>query len=105
MIFQKKEHYAQFDVTGDSDSEPPFGTSLIGTSGNLVLAMDSALDEITDKASVLIKNRTSLCNFVEKQNRFLAWVRPVLPIDGTIKLPIQTPYFPPLAVGGSPEEN
>jgi hypothetical protein len=106
MAIQKMGHHAQFDGVGGSDSEePPLDGSQIGTSGNLMLSMHRALDDINNKASALLHNRTALYTFVEKQNRLLAWVRPVFPRDGTIKLPIQTPDSTPLAVGGSPEEN
>jgi len=105
MVIQKKEHHAQFDGLGGSDSETPFDGSLVGTSGNLILSMHRALDKINNEASALLYNRTALYTFVEKQNRLLAWVRPFFPNDGTIKLPIQTPDSIPLGIGGSPEEN
>jgi hypothetical protein len=105
MIVQKKERRMKADAMVDSHSGSPSGDSLVENSRNLILSMHRALDDINHEASVLLNNRTALYNFVEKQNRLLAWVRPLLPENGTIKLPIQTPDFPPLGVGGSPEEN
>jgi hypothetical protein len=104
-VIQKKEPHAQSDGVGASASGQPFEDSPVGTSGNLMLSMHRALDKIDNKASTLLYNRTALYTFVENQNRLLARVRPVLPRDGTVTLPIETPDSTLLGVGGSSEEN
>ncbi|MCP4666918.1 MAG: hypothetical protein GY849_11180 [Deltaproteobacteria bacterium] len=100
---QKKEPRARFDGIGGPDSDSPFDSPSFGTSRNLVLSMQRAMDDIDDKVSALLSNRTALYTFLEKQNRLLAWVRPVLPGDEAHKLPIQISDPTPPALGGSPE--
>ena len=100
-----KENRARSEGSSGAYSESSFDGSHKATSGNLILSMHRNLDETNNKASRLLSNRTALYSFVEKQNRLLAWVRPLLPKDLTEKLPILTPDSMPPAVGGSPEEN